>query len=45
MFSNTKYNDISNPLYDGAIVKYPNETFEYELSGKIVIENGVVRVV
>jgi len=33
------------PLYDDAIAKYPNETFEYELSGKIIIENGVVRVV
>jgi len=35
----------TSPLYDEAIAKYPNETFEYELSGKIVIENGVVRVV
>ena len=35
----------TNPLYDDAIVKYPNETFEYELSGKIVIENGIVRVI
>jgi len=32
----------TNPLYDEAITKYPNETFEYELSGKIVIENGIV---
>ena len=35
----------SNPFYDEAITKYPNEVFEYELSGKIVIENGIVRVV
>ena len=35
----------TNPLYDDAIEKYPNETFEYELSGKIVIENGVIRVI
>lgn len=34
----------TNPLYDDAIEKYPNELFEYELSGKIVIENGIVRV-
>ncbi len=31
-----------NPLYDDIVLKYPNELFEYELSGKIKIENGKV---
>ena len=32
----------TNPLYDDAIVNYPNEMFEYELAGKINIKNGTV---
>lgn len=31
-----------NPLYDDAIEKYPEKLFEYELSGKIKVENGIV---
>lgn len=34
----------TNPIYDEAIVKYPNETFEYELNGTISIINGKVVV-
>lgn len=34
-----------NPTYDEAMEKYPKELFEYELSGKIFIENGLVSVV
>jgi DNA processing protein len=34
----------TTPTYDDAITQYPNETFEYELSGKIVIKNGLVVV-
>ena len=30
----------TNPTYDEAVIKYPSEIFEYELSGKIKIENG-----
>jgi DNA processing protein len=33
----------TNPTYDEAIVKYPNETFEYELNGSIYVENGRVK--
>lgn len=32
----------TTPLYDDALVKYPNELFEYELSGKITIQDGKV---
>jgi len=35
----------TNPTYDEAIEKYPSEAFEYELSGRIKIENGLVSVV
>jgi DNA processing protein len=35
----------TNPTYDEAMEKYPSEVFEYELSGKICIENGLVSVV
>jgi len=34
-----------NPTYDEAMEKYPSEVFEYELGGKIRIENGLVSVV
>lgn len=34
----------TNPTYDDAIKKYPNETFEYELNGQIVISNGIIQV-
>lgn len=30
----------SNPTYDNAIAKYSEKVFEYELSGKILINNG-----
>ncbi|MEA3316146.1 MAG: DNA-processing protein DprA [Campylobacterota bacterium] len=32
----------SNPTYDEAMEKYPNEVFESELSGKIKISNGSI---
>ena len=32
----------SNPIYEEAYAKYPNKIFEYELEGKIRIENGKV---
>jgi len=35
----------TNPTYDEAMEKYPSEVFEYELGGKIVVENGLVSVV
>jgi DNA processing protein len=35
----------TNPTYDEAQAKYPNELFEYELSGKIQIKNGVVQLI
>lgn len=34
----------SSPNYDEAIAKYPNQILEYELDGKIRIENGKVFV-
>lgn len=34
----------SNPDYNDAVLKYPQKIFEYELEGKIVIENFKVRV-
>ncbi len=34
-----------NPTYDEAMEKYPSEVFEYELSGRIKVENGLVSVV
>ena len=35
----------NNPSYESAIAKYPNKIFEYELEGKIKIENGKVIVI
>jgi len=35
----------NNPSYESAISKYPNKIFEYELEGKIKIENGKVLVI
>jgi DNA processing protein len=35
----------ANPSYESAISKYPNKIFEYELEGKIKIENGKVLVI
>jgi len=35
----------ANPTYDEAISKYPSKLFEYELSGKIKIENGLLFVI
>lgn len=35
----------ANPSYESAISKYPNKIFEYELEGKIRIENGKVIVI
>ena len=35
----------SNPSYEEAMGKFPNKIFEYELEGKIKIENGKVIVV
>ena len=35
----------NSPLYDEAILKYPNEILEYELEGKIKIENGKVFII
>ncbi len=35
----------NNPSYESAILKYPNKIFEYELEGKIKIENGKVIVI
>jgi DNA processing protein len=35
----------NNPSYESAISKYPNKIFEYELEGKIKIENGKVIVI
>jgi DNA processing protein len=32
----------SGPLYDEVVEKYPKKLFEYELSGKIKVENGIV---
>lgn len=34
-----------NPTYDEVILKYPSEVFEYELSGKIKVESGIVIVI
>ena len=33
---------LTNPTYDEAMIRYPVEVFEYELSGKIEIINGRV---
>ena len=35
----------TNPTYDEVNIKYSQEVFQYELSGKIKIENGLVFVV
>lgn len=35
----------NNPSYESAISKYPNKIFEYELEGKIKIENGKVIII
>lgn len=34
-----------NPTYDEVTSKYPSKVFEYELNGKIKVENGLVFVV
>lgn len=34
----------NNPTYDEAVLKYGEKVFEYELSGKISIENGKIKV-
>ena len=33
-----------NPSYDEAVLKYQSKVFEYELEGKIVVENSIIRV-
>ena len=35
----------TTPTYDEVMKKFPQKLFEYELSGKIKIENGLVFVV
>lgn len=35
----------NNPTYESAISKYPNKIFEYELDGKIKIENGKIIII
>ena len=35
----------NNPNYDEIVAKYPTETFEYELDGKIEIENNIVKII
>ena len=35
----------NNPTYESAIQKFPNKIFEYELEGKIKIENGKIQVI
>ncbi|CAI8197677.1 MAG: Uncharacterised protein [Arcobacter lacus] len=35
---------IQNPSYDMAVLKYQAKVFEYELEGKISIENGEIKV-
>lgn len=35
----------NNPSYESAMTKYPNKIFEYELDGKIKIENGKIIIV
>lgn len=35
----------TNPTYDKAILRYSDKVFEYELSGKIEIINGVIKIV
>lgn len=35
----------SNPSYEEAMNKFPNKIFEYELEGKIKIENGKIKIV
>ncbi len=35
----------NSPTYESAITKYPNKIFEYELEGKIKIENGKIIVI
>ena len=35
----------NNPTYESAIQKFPEKIFEYELEGKIKIENGKIRVI
>lgn len=34
----------TNPFYEEAFIKFPNKLFEYELEGKIRVENGKVFV-
>ncbi len=33
----------SFPTYEEVVTKYPSEVFEYELQGKIKVEDGVVK--
>lgn len=35
----------NNPSYEEAMNKFPNKIFEYELEGKIKIENGKIQIV
>ena len=35
----------NNPTYEEAMNKFPNKIFEYELEGKIKIENGRIQVI
>jgi len=34
--------NINNPSYEEAVLKFDNKIFEYELEGKIKINNGKV---
>jgi DNA processing protein len=34
----------NNPSYEEAMNKFPNKIFEYELEGKIKIENGRIKI-
>ncbi len=34
----------TNPVYDEALTKYGAKVFEYELNGKINIENGIIKL-
>ena len=35
----------NNPTYESAISKFPNKIFEYELEGKIKVENGKIVII
>jgi DNA processing protein len=32
----------TNPSYDEAVFKYSSQVFEYELGGKIIVQNGFI---